>query len=145
MLRQSRNLGIHVEINELLDWLSPPVTQEQKIQFRPIYEQMLKDSGMSEQNIALFLVHAMPTRRGAKMKYRQQWLEAWDKKLVSPETTYLDLAETYCACEKSSHDKHCAETIRQGVFALRKLAYKHRVLDFAESLAPHPRLKDKRK
>jgi len=145
MMRAFREVGLQSDISELLDWLAPPLTEDQKIEYRPVFEQSLKASGFSDRDASLFLVHGMQPRRGARISNRQRWLSAWDKKLAAPQTTFLDLAETCCSCEKPRHDRHCAETIRQGVVSLRKLARKHWVLDFAESLAQHPAEKRKRR
>lgn len=135
--RVFRGAGLQDEISELLDWLFPQVTEQNKIDLRPAFESRLELAGWSPEEVKLFLSQSMPPRRGAKIQNRQNWLKAWDEKLLSPDTKFSELAERYCSCAKkvTGHDGHCAEALRKGVASLRKLALQHGVLEFAEVLA----------
>lgn len=64
---------------------------------------------------------------GAPPRRRQDVIAAYEAQLARPHTTWNELAQQFCRCEKERHDRNCQETLRRGVGHLKNILRKYAI------------------
>jgi hypothetical protein len=110
---------------EICKWLRP-ILPEEREEFTDQHIQGLLDFGLEWR----FVKHELKrgVRKGAPGRARKSAVLALERLLLSPKTTWLDLAKEFCGCEKRFHDNQCAERVRQKVTRLRNFLKKKNLL-----------------
>jgi hypothetical protein len=128
---------LEAEISELLGWLVPPITDDQRKVAVVRFSWDLKNAGVNDEEIAQAIQIVSHRRRGRPVDMHLVWLRAWDLRLLDPrEWIWRKLPNAVCPCTKrGGHDESCVQAIRQGVMQAQKVAAKYRVDSYALEIA----------
>jgi hypothetical protein len=116
------------EVTELLKWLVPPSTNQQRQAI------LMKAFEESDPTGRMGILESMPRllknhRRGRHLtSKRLLWVRAYDENLrTGTELSWMKIAIRICDCGKSTHTDLCRNNIRQGVRLLAVLLKKYRI------------------
>lgn len=133
---------VEAEISDLLDWLTPPITDQQREAGKVSFSAQLRDIGLSDKGIAEILKIVSRKRRGRPPE-RLVSLRAWDLQLLGYK--WKEIPDKVCPCTKGAHDESCEQSIRQGVIRLQRIAERYEVTAYAENGAKQSKRNSKRR
>ena len=137
---------LEAEISELLDWLVPPITDDQREVAVVRLHWDLKNAGMDDEEVAHAIRAVSHRRRGRPVEMHLAWLRAWDLRLLDRRKwIWRNLPSAVCPCTKrGGHDESCVQAIRQGVMQVQKVAAKYKVDSYALEIALEARASNSR-
>ena len=113
------------ELIEIAEWIFPhePMPLEKALTVASI----LRKQNVSKVVWEIVIKNAERRKRGRPITKRQIAIRALEKQILEPNRkwTHRELAQQFCECGKSQHDKSCSENLRQSMIQLKRILAKY--------------------